>query len=95
VAICQYLGIEKSGIEQRRRALASQLLPPAAAGQWPLVKHHGRAEAALLMPEALRQAASADCRLRPLRSPAPGRLMARTEILELMAKLKLYGMRAA
>ena len=40
-------------------------------------------------------AAGADRRLRPLRSPAAGRLMERTEILELMAKLKLYGMRAA
>src|SRR5215469_4282394 len=40
-------------------------------------------------------ATGADCRLRPLRPPAPSRLMERTEVLELMTQLKLYGMRAA
>src|SRR5215469_921714 len=40
-------------------------------------------------------AAGAGRRLRPLRPPAPGRLMERTEVLELMTQLKLYGMRAA
>src|SRR6266478_6554237 len=40
-------------------------------------------------------ATGADRRLRPLRSPAQGRLMERTDILELMSTLKLYGMRAA
>src|SRR3954468_18527159 len=37
----------------------------------------------------------ADRRLRPLRPAAPGQLMDRSDILELMAKLKLFGMRAA
>src|SRR5713226_9005942 len=40
-------------------------------------------------------ATGADRRLRPLRSPAQGRLMERTDVLELMTRLKLYGMRAA
>jgi DNA replication protein DnaC len=40
-------------------------------------------------------AAGAGRRLRPLRPPAPSRLMERTEVLELMTQLKLYGMRAA
>jgi DNA replication protein DnaC len=39
--------------------------------------------------------AHADRRLRPLRPAAPGRLMDRGDILKLMAKLKLFGMRAA
>src|SRR5260370_1443378 len=40
-------------------------------------------------------ATRAHCRLCPLRSPAPGCLMERADILELMTRLKLYGMRAA
>jgi DNA replication protein DnaC len=39
--------------------------------------------------------AGADRRLRALRSLAQGRLMDRTEVLELMTQLKLYAMRAA
>ena len=37
----------------------------------------------------------ADCRLCPLRQPAASLVMERTELLELMSTLKLYGMRAA
>src|SRR5206468_2677889 len=40
-------------------------------------------------------ATGADHRSRPLRWLAQGRLMERTDILELMSALKLYGMRAA
>src|SRR5262249_11016343 len=40
-------------------------------------------------------ASRADRRLRPLRQPAESFLMERTEVLELMSTLKLFGMRAA
>ena len=40
-------------------------------------------------------AARADRRLRPLRQPAASLVMERTNVLELMSALKLYGMRAA
>ena len=51
--------------------------------------------ATILTPDALRLRHAADRRLRPLRQPAAGRLMERTDILELMSTLKLFGMRAA
>ena len=49
----------------------------------------------ILTPDGAAAAPRADRRLRPLRPLAEGQLMERTEIFELMAALKLYGMRAA
>ena len=39
--------------------------------------------------------ARADCRLHPLRQPQEGNLMERSEVLEAMGELKLFGMRGA
>ena len=49
----------------------------------------------ILTPDALRLAHEPHGRLRPLRQPQEGKLMERTQVLELMGTLKLYGMRSA
>ena len=63
--------------------------------QYPVAPARARPGADNPDPGSAAAAASADRRLRPLRPAAPGRLMDRSDILELMAKLKLFGMRAA
>ena len=49
----------------------------------------------ILTPDALRLAHEPSRRLRPLRQPQEGKLMERTQVLDLMGTLKLYGMRSA
>src|SRR5215203_2527721 len=63
--------------------------------QYPVAPARARPGADNPDPGGAAAAPPADRRLRPLRPAAPGRLMDRSDILELMATLKLFGMRAA
>src|SRR5690606_20729912 len=59
--------------------------PPARSGAG---RHHPHTRRTASAPRAAG-------RLRPLRQPQEGKLMERTEVLDLMGTLKLYGMRSA